>query len=71
MKAVKLRFLTEELGFESDHDCAEFLLQYISPDLLSVKDDGSAWLTTGSQTFKAFDDARKQAFSKVDIRGQI
>ena len=65
---VKIRFITEELGFESDEECARFICEY----------GGQAYLEEGSEvkllTGKAlnfFDPAKDAAFKKVDIKGQI
>ncbi|PMD29879.1 hypothetical protein L207DRAFT_592928 [Hyaloscypha variabilis F] len=37
---VKLRFITEELGFESDGDAAQFICDYNRQHLLEEKEDG-------------------------------
>ena len=65
---VKLRFVTEELGFESDEESARFICEY----------GGQAYLEEGAEvkllTGKAlnfFDPAKDAAFRKVDIKGQI
>ena len=65
---VKLRFVTEELGFESDDHTARFVCEY----------NGQAYLEEGPEvkllTGKAlsfFDSAKAAAFRTVDIKGQI
>ena len=65
---VKLRFVTEELGFESDDQTARFICEY----------NGQAYLEEGPEvkllTGKAlnfFDPAKAAAFKTVDIKGQI
>ncbi|KAJ2907305.1 ganp nin1 mts3 eif-3 p25 family protein [Zalerion maritima] len=66
---VKLRFITEELGFESDAEACQFIVDYSGQDLLQQKDDYIIF-----QTGKAgllFESARSEAFRKVDIKGQI
>jgi hypothetical protein len=67
---VKLRFLTEELGFESDQDCAAFICDHGGQNLIDNKPDSGITLATGKagQTFQA---ARDAAFRRVDIKGQI
>lgn len=62
---VKLRFVTEELGFESDEECARFICEY----------GGQAYLEEGIEvkllTGKAlnfFDPAKDAAFRNVDIK---
>lgn len=67
--SVPLRFITEELGFESDQDAAEFIIQQKGEDLLEQKDDSISFLT--GKGLAIFETARKSAFSKVDLKGQI
>ncbi|KAK3986537.1 leukocyte receptor cluster member 8 [Cladorrhinum sp. PSN332] len=66
---VPLRFVTEELYFESDIEAAQFILDHNGQELLQEK-DGTIMFLAGKagQTFEA---AKKQAFSRVDIKGQI
>ncbi|KAH8593519.1 SAC3/GANP/Nin1/mts3/eIF-3 p25 family-domain-containing protein [Bisporella sp. PMI_857] len=66
---VKLRFVTEELGFESDADAAQFIYDYNGQHLLEERDDGLRFLTGKGVFF--FENAKKEAFKKVDIKGQI
>lgn len=66
---VTVRFLTEELGFESDQDCAQFLIDCNAQHLLEQKDE-----TVRMATGKAgglFDVAKTAAFRRVDIKGQL
>lgn len=65
--AVRLRFITEELAFESDEEAAQFVLDHGGKDLLDEKDD-YVRLLTGS---RVFEDAKTAAFASVDIKGQI
>jgi hypothetical protein len=66
---VKLRFVTEELGFESDGDAAQFICDNNGQHLLEEKGDELRFLSgKGGQTFEA---AKNEAFRKVDIKGQI
>jgi len=66
---VRLRFITEELGFESDADTAQFIIDHGGQPLLEERDDYIAFLS--GKAGALFEDARKVAFSKVDIKGQI
>lgn len=66
---VKLRFVTEELGFESDSDSAQFLCEYGGQDFLEER-EGEVRLLSG-KVGNLYEDVRKVAFEKVDIKGQI
>ena len=68
-KMVRLRFLTEELAFESDTDCAQFLCDYGAQEQLEPREDGPIFLA--SKAFDVFESARRAAFQRVDIKGQI
>lgn len=64
---VRLRFVTDELAFETDEEAAQFIVDHGGKDLLEDKDDGMR-LKTGN---RLFEDAKIEAFSSVDIKGQI
>ncbi len=66
---VRLRLVTEELGFESDLDAAQFIIDHKGQDLLIERNDDIMFLT--GKAGSLFEDARKLAFRKVDIKGQI
>ncbi|KAJ4187701.1 hypothetical protein NW767_000213 [Fusarium falciforme] len=66
---VKLRFITEELGFESDADAAQFIIDHQGQHLLEDRTDYIAFLT--GKAGPLFEGARSAAFRKVDIKGQI
>ena len=69
---VKLRFVTEELGFESDEESAQFILDHAgegSTDLLQERDGDVRLLT--ARAGAVFETARAAAFKQVDIKGQI
>lgn len=66
---VKLRFITEELGFESDGDAAQFIFDYKGQHLLEEKEDGLRFIS--GKAGQIFEAAKKQAFGKIDIKGQI
>ncbi|TVY62868.1 THP3-like protein [Lachnellula suecica] len=66
---VPLRFVTEELGFESDNDAAQFIYDYNGQALLEEKEGNLRFLT--GKAAQLFEVARNEAFRKVDIKGQI
>jgi hypothetical protein len=66
---VKLRFITEELGFESDADAAQFIIDYQGQHLLEDRTEYIAFLTGKANGL--FENSRAAAFQKVDIKGQI
>jgi hypothetical protein len=66
---VKLRFITEELAFESDGDAAQFIYDYNGQALLEERDDGFRFLA--GKAGLLFEAAKDAAFRKVDIKGQI
>ena len=72
---IDIRFLTEELGFESDTECVQFLCDQGASDLIEQKSgDKGVPSSIRFQTAKAyhiFEDAKKSAFKKVDIKGQM
>lgn len=72
---VDLRFLTEELGFESDNECAQFLTTHGAGDLLEEKKDSNGrpvGVRFNCPPARAiFSQAKETAFRKVDIKGQI
>ncbi|KKK13117.1 hypothetical protein AOCH_005824 [Aspergillus ochraceoroseus] len=67
---VKIRFITEELGFESDEQSARFILDHTAEDLLQEK-DGIVKLLTGGRAAQLFEQAKSEAHRVVDIKGQI
>ncbi|PGG99252.1 hypothetical protein AJ79_08615 [Helicocarpus griseus UAMH5409] len=66
---VKIRFITEELGFESDEQAARFILDHAPEDLLQEKLDGVKLLT--GKAGQVFELAKAEAHKVVDIKGQI
>lgn len=66
---VPLRFVTEELGFESDSDAAQFVYDHNGQALLEEK-EGSLRFLCG-KAGQIFEVAKSEAFRKVDIKGQI
>ncbi|KAH9438960.1 hypothetical protein MCOR02_002546 [Pyricularia oryzae] len=66
---VNLRFVTEELGFESDAEAVQFIIDHNGQDLLEERPDYIAFATgKAGQRFEAL---RAEAFRRVDIKGQI
>ncbi|OAL64093.1 hypothetical protein A7C99_4748 [Trichophyton rubrum] len=66
---VNIRFITEELGFESDEQSARFVLDHVSEQLLQETQDGVRLLT--GKCGAAFEAAKQEAFRRIDIKGQI
>ncbi|KAM3447505.1 hypothetical protein MY3296_008685 [Beauveria thailandica] len=66
---VKLRFITEELGFESDADAAQFIIDQQGQELLEDRSDNIVFLT--GKAGNLFEGTRALAFRSVDIKGQI
>ena len=66
---MKVRFVTEELGFETDEHCVQFLCEHGAERAFIEKDDGVRLAT--AQYVQIFENAKSAAFSKVDIKGQI
>ena len=66
---VKLRFITEELAFESDGDAAQFIYDCNGQFLLEEREDGFRFLS--GKAGNLFEVAKDEAFRKVDIKGQI
>ncbi|PKY05873.1 hypothetical protein P168DRAFT_250818 [Aspergillus campestris IBT 28561] len=67
---VKIRFITEELGFESDEQSARFVLDHTSEEFLQEK-DGTVRLLTGVKASLLLETAKSSAHRIVDIKGQI
>lgn len=66
---MNIRFITEELGFESDEQSVRFILDYVPEDLLQEKPDGVKLLT--GKTTPLFEQANMEAHRVIDIKGQI
>ncbi|KAG5978544.1 hypothetical protein E4U55_006076 [Claviceps digitariae] len=66
---LKLRFITEELGFESDADAAQFIIDHNGQHLLEDRSDNIVFLS--GKAGQLFEGIRSEAFRKVDIKGQI
>lgn len=71
---VPLRFLTEELAFESDPETAQFLTNHQLHHLLEVRDDNdhhSCYRVLTGKAASAVEEVKNNAFRRVDIKGQI
>lgn len=66
---MRIRFITEELGFESDEQTARFILDHSSDELLEEKDKTVRLLT--GKAGQLFEQAKQEAHRVVDIKGQI
>ena len=66
---VKLRFITEELGFESDSETVHFILEHAPEELLQQQEDGVKLLT--GKAGLVFEQAKAAAHRVIDIKGQI
>jgi hypothetical protein len=67
---VTLRFLTDELGFDNDEICREFLETHGAQDIIEDKGDHQ-YRVRIREAAALFESQRAAAFSKVDIKGQI
>jgi hypothetical protein len=64
---VTLRFLTDELGFDNDQICREFLESHGAQSIIDYQ-TGRVKVRDGANLFEGL---RAAAFHKVDIKGQI
>jgi hypothetical protein len=64
---VTLRFLTDELGFDNDDICREFLESHGAQNIIETQTDRVKIREAAS----LFEGLRAAAFRKVDIKGQI
>lgn len=66
---VSLRFITDELAFESDQACCELICDVGGEHLFDQQTDGIMFST--GRAGQLFEAAKKSAYSKVDIKGQV
>lgn len=66
---VPLRFVTEELYFESDVEAAQFIIDNGGQDLLEDRNGTIVFLT--AKAGQRFEGPKAAAFSRIDIKGQI
>ncbi|KAF5849760.1 hypothetical protein GGP41_005176 [Bipolaris sorokiniana] len=67
---VSLRFLTDELGFDNDASCREFLETHGAQNTIEDKGDRQ-YRVRIREVAAQIESLRAAAFSKVDIKGQI
>jgi hypothetical protein len=68
---VRLRFVTEELGFESDQHAAQFIVDSGGQDVLEDRNGDIMFLTAKADKLRLFETLRAAAFRRIDIKGQI
>jgi len=70
---LNIRFLTEELGFESHSETVQFILDHGARDSLEERADGdsSEILLKPAEAHPIFKAAMELAYGRVDIKGQI
>jgi hypothetical protein len=71
---VTLRFLTDELGFDNDDTCREFIESHGAQNIIEQKpdeDNGVQFRVKIRDAAALFEGLRAAAFRKVDIKGQI
>ncbi|KAH7064124.1 SAC3/GANP/Nin1/mts3/eIF-3 p25 family-domain-containing protein [Paraphoma chrysanthemicola] len=71
---VTLRYLTDELGFDNDDTCREFLESHGAQNIIEQKaeeDNGVQYRVKIREAAALFEGLRAAAFRKVDIKGQI
>jgi hypothetical protein len=66
---LKLRYITEELAFESDAEAAQFIIDYQGQHLLEERQEHIAFLA--GKAGLLFESAKSEAFRRVDLKGQI
>ncbi|KAK8118538.1 SAC3/GANP/Nin1/mts3/eIF-3 p25 family-domain-containing protein [Apiospora kogelbergensis] len=65
----KLRFITEELAFESDAEAAQFIIDHNGQHLLVEREDSIIFMAGNAK--QLFETARADAHRRVDLKGQI
>ncbi len=66
---MNIKFLTEELGFETHQHTYEFIKEHASEAVLSETED--SYLLKTKEAYPFIEGARANAFKSVDIKGQI
>ncbi|KAF2999788.1 hypothetical protein E8E13_005856 [Curvularia kusanoi] len=72
--SITLRFLTDELAFDNDEACREFLESHGAQTIIEKKFDektGHQFRVKIREAAAQFEQLRAAAFSRVDIKGQI
>ncbi|KAH8912900.1 SAC3/GANP domain-containing protein [Coniochaeta sp. PMI_546] len=68
---VRLRFVTEELGFEGDQHAAQFIVDHVGESVLEERNGDIMFLTAKADKLQLFEPLRAAAFRRIDIKGQI
>lgn len=68
---VRIRFISEELGFESDQHAAQFIVDHNGQEALEERGEVIAFLTAKADKLQLFESLRAAAFRRIDIKGQI
>lgn len=64
---IDVRFITDELGFESDAECVEFLEKRTS----EIVNLGAKSKIKTKEALEAFEMDKRRLFRVVDIKGQL
>jgi hypothetical protein len=70
---LNIRFLTEELGFDSHAQTVQFILDHGGREAVEERVDGesSEIVLKPAEAFPIFNAAKQAAYGRVDIKGQI
>jgi len=75
---LPLRYITEELGFESDNHAVEFIHKFVPNYSKFVETRSSSeepnklfFLSNSKDVKQLLESSRKDAYRKIDIKGQI
>ena len=67
---VTLKFLTNELGFENESDCREFLESHGVARVIDTTNSAQVRVRV-KEGATVFEELRAAAFKSIDIKGQI
>jgi hypothetical protein len=68
---VSIKFLTEELGFESYLEAHDFLNLHLAGTTAEAAIDSEEFVLETRRAAPVFEAAKSRAFATVDIKGQI
>ncbi|KAL1393166.1 SAC3/GANP/Nin1/mts3/eIF-3 p25 family-domain-containing protein [Phyllosticta capitalensis] len=68
---LNIRFLTDELGFDSFQDCLQFICDRGAQEHLEQKSDDVVIFHTNPVSAQLFAQAKAVAFRRVDLKGQM
>ena len=66
---MPLRFITEELGFDSDQQAGQFIVDHAPAELLEEQNGVVKFLA--GKAGNVFEQAKAEANRLIDIKGQI